>query len=217
MRVTSKGARTRRRILDVVVELLETQSYDAMSIAEITRRAEITRPGFYFHFATKGAAVAGVLEELLDEFVGVAAAWYEHPGDDPTAGVVEALEATIALWRSHVRLLDAMTRASAADPEAASLVASWTDGLTARAADRLRRDIADDLPPGGPSVEALAAFMVAATVDAMRRDVRSLADTGRPVPEVLETLAHVWTGVLSPRVGRRSDGRVSSQRDGESR
>lgn len=196
MRVTNKGARTRRRILDVVVELLETRSYDAMSIAEITRRAEITRPGFYFHFASKGAAVAGVLEELLEEFVTVAAAWYEHPGDDPLAGVEEALGATIDLWRSHAPLMDAVLRAAATDDEASELVGAWVDGLDGRAAGRLRRDVGARLPPTGPSIDSLAAFMVGATVDAMRRDVRSIVDTGEPTPEVLETLTYVWTSVI---------------------
>lgn len=200
--MTSKGARTRRRILDVVVELLETQSYDAMSVAEITRRAEITRPGFYFHFATKGAAVAGVLEELLAEFVGVAAAWYEHPGDDPLAGVEEALGATVELWRSHAHLMDAVLRAAADDREAAHLVDAWVEGLTAQAAGRLRRDLTGQLPIAGPSVESLAAFMVGATFEAMRRDVRAVVGAGEPVPEVLEALTYVWTQVIAPGAGR---------------
>lgn len=183
------------------MELLETQSYDAMSVAEITRRAEITRPGFYFHFATKGAAVAGVLEELLEEFVGVAAAWYEHPGDRPLAGAEEALRATVELWRSHAHLMDAVLRAAATDDEAAELVGAWVGELTNRGGGRLRRDIAGHLPPDGPSAEALAAFMVGATVDAMRRDVRSIVATGSQVPEVLETLVYAWVQVLTPRTG----------------
>jgi len=198
--VTTKGGRTRRRILDVVVDLLETRSFEEISIAEITRRAEVTRPAFYFHFPSKGAAVAAVLEGLYEEFVATAAAWYEHPGGDPLAGVPEALDATIALWRSHARLMDAMTRAAAADPEAAQLMSAWVDELTARAAVRLRQDIADQLPQEGPSVEALAAFMVGATFDAMRRDVRSIVETGNSGPEVLSTLTYVWTQVLA--VGR---------------
>ena len=197
--MTTKGGRTRRRILEVVVDLLETRSYDAMSIAEITRRAEITRPAFYFHFASLGAAVAGVLEELAEDFVTVAAAWYEHPGGDPLAGVPEALESTIALWRGHARLMDAVSRAAAVDTEASQVVAAWVDELTARAADRLRRDISAQLPAGGPSVESLATFMVGATFEAMRRDVRSIVQTGEPSTEVAETLVHVWTQVLAAR------------------
>ena len=195
--MTSKGARTRRRILDVVVDLLETQSYDAMSVAEITRRTDITRPAFYFHFATKGAAVAGVLEELLEQFVTVAAAWYEHPGDDPLAGVEEALGATIDLWRAHARLMDAVLRAAATDDEAAEIVGAWVEGLCERAGERLRRDVGTRLATNGPSVESLAAFMVGATLDAMRRDVGTIVERGRPAPEVRETLVYVWSRVIA--------------------
>lgn len=196
-KATTKGERTRRRILAVVVELLEELSFADVSIAEITRRAEVTRPAFYFHFPTKGAAVAVVLEELLEEFVEVAAAWYEHPGADPGAGVAEALEATVGLWRGNARLMDAIVRAAVADEEAAQLVAAWEEQLTERATDRLRRDIGGALPRSGPSVDALARLLVGATFDAMRRDVRAIVETGRPLPEVPEALAHVWLSVVA--------------------
>jgi AcrR family transcriptional regulator len=195
--VTTKGERTRRRILEVVVHLLETRSFGEISIAEITRRAEVTRPAFYFHFPTKGAVVAAVLEDLLDEFVGVAAAWYEHPGDDPASGVAEALAATVDLWRANARLMDAMVRAAAVDEEAAQLVGAWEAHLTERATDRLRRDLGPRLASGSPSVESLAQLLVGATFDAMRRDVRSIVGSGEPRPEVAAALAHVWLRVVT--------------------
>lgn len=198
MRVTTKGARTRRLILDVVVELLETRSYDEISIAEISRRAEVTRPAFYFHFPSKGAVLGAALDELRDEFIAVATAWYDHVGGDPLAGIPEALEATIALWRTHAHLLDAVGRAAVVDAEAADLVASWVAELTARATDRLRSDLGPRLRGGGPSVESVAEFLVGATFDAMRRDVRGIVETGSGCPEVAETLTFVWARVVAP-------------------
>lgn len=196
-KATTKGERTRQRILGVVVALLEERSFGDVSIAEITRRAEVTRPAFYFHFPTKGAVVAAVLEDLFEEFIGVAVDWYEHPDADPAAGVSEALEATVALWRSNARLMDAVVRAAAADEEAGQLVASWERRLVDRATDRLRRDIGPALPASGPSVEALAGVLVGATFDAMRRDVRRIVETGDPEPEVAAALAYAWLGVVS--------------------
>lgn len=197
MAVKTKGERTRRRILDVVVELLETRSFDEVSIAEVARRADVTRPAFYFHFPTKGAAVAAVLGDLFEEFIEVASAWYRHPGTDPGAGVTEALGATVASWRANARLMDALARAAAADDDAAQLVGAWESDLVERATDRLRRDIGARLPAEGPSVEALARVLVGATFDAMRRDVRALVSTGEADPEVAVALTHVWTRVIS--------------------
>lgn len=195
--MTTKGERTRQRILDVVVQLLETRSFGDISVAEITRRAEVTRPAFYFHFASKGAVVAAVLEDLFAEFIDVAAAWYEHPGEDPAAGVVEALEATVRLWRANARLMDAMLRSAAVDAEAAQLVGAWEGRLTDRAAERLGRDLDGRLSSAGPSVEALAQVLVGATFDAMRRDVHSIVASGVPRPEVAAALAHVWLRVVT--------------------
>jgi len=69
-RLRSKRAqRTRRRILDAVVEQLADESADDLSVAAIAQRAEVSEPTVYRHFPNREAiwdALADHFDELLD-------------------------------------------------------------------------------------------------------------------------------------------------------
>lgn len=195
--MTTKGGRTRQRILDAVGDLLSEGSFQQLSIAEITRRAHVTRPAFYFHFPSKGAAIAGVLEELFHEFIAVADAWYEHDSGDPLEGIPEALDGTIALWRSNAPLMHGMVQAATVDGEAGQLWRSWIEEFTRRVAERLHHDLDQAVLDGTPSIEALAELLVGASFDAMHRDVRRIVELGEETPEIGPTLAFLWTRALS--------------------
>lgn len=54
---------TKRAIKDALLELLEAQHYEKISVAALCRQAEITRATFYLHYD----GMDGVLSELLDE------------------------------------------------------------------------------------------------------------------------------------------------------
>ncbi len=168
----TKGDRRRERILDVVRELLEAHSFEDVSIAEITRRADITRPAFYFYFPTKGAAVASLMEGLIRE----------------------GMEATVALWRKHAVVMHGMVQAAAADKEAREIWQRWVAAFTARAVPT----IAADLGPGhaSPRPEQVATVLVDATFAAMQREVRSLVEEGAGTPGLVDAIVLVWRRAL---------------------
>jgi AcrR family transcriptional regulator len=189
--VVTKGDRRRQAILDAVAEMLETQSFEEISIAEITRRADVTRPGFYFYFPTKGAAVASLMEGLFAEFMDAASVWYEHRQSDQREGIRIGMDATIDLWRKHAVVMHGMVQAAATDREADALWQQWVAAFTARAVPTIR----DDVGRGGQT-EHLATFLVDATFAAMQRDVRSIVQTGTGTPDLLVTIVQVWTRTL---------------------
>lgn len=59
---------TRNTIKDALLELLEKQSFEKITVASLCRQAEITRATFYLHFQN----LDSVLNELLDEALMVA-------------------------------------------------------------------------------------------------------------------------------------------------
>jgi len=196
--MVTKGDRRRRRILDVVAELLETEAFEEISIAEITRRADVTRPGFYFYFPTKGAAVASLMEGLVAEFMEAAGVWYEHREADQVTGLRVGMEATVALWRKHAVVMNGMVQAAAVDDEADRIWQQWVAAFTARAIPTVTADL-----PRGANRSAkpadLAQFLVDATFAAMQRDVRALVRTGVGTPDLIDTLVHVWSQTLYRR------------------
>lgn len=197
--MVSKGDRRRQRILDAVAELLETETFDEISIAEITRRADVTRPGFYFYFSTKGAAVASLMEGLFAEFMDAAGVWYEHREDDQRAGLRVGMEATIALWRKHAVVMHGMVQAAAIDSAADAIWQQWLAAFTARAVPTVSADLAGRASSATPpSATELATFLVDATFAAMQRDVRAIVETGSGTPGLLDSIVHVWSRALYP-------------------
>ena len=66
MSVQQRGEETRNRILDVAQEAFARYGYDATGVAEICRRAGVTKGGFYHHFPSKQDVFLEMLERWLE-------------------------------------------------------------------------------------------------------------------------------------------------------
>ena len=64
--VQQRGEETRTRILDVAQEAFARYGYDATGVAEICRRAGVTKGGFYHHFPSKQDVFLEMLERWLE-------------------------------------------------------------------------------------------------------------------------------------------------------
>ena len=61
-----RGEETRARILEAATEAFARYGYDSASVAEICRRAGVTKGGFYHHFPSKQALFLEMLEQWLE-------------------------------------------------------------------------------------------------------------------------------------------------------
>ena len=68
-----KGDERRAALLASLADQLQDSSLDSINIADISRRAGVTRSAFYFYFESKALAVAALMEELYDESLAAAA------------------------------------------------------------------------------------------------------------------------------------------------
>ena len=59
--------RTKKKLIDATIDLLLEKGYDAISIQDITDRADLGRGTFYIHFKTKEDIVWSIIKENLDE------------------------------------------------------------------------------------------------------------------------------------------------------
>lgn len=65
MATQQRGEETRSRILEAAVTAFAKQGYDATGVAEICRRADVSKGAFYHHFSSKQA----LFLELLDRWL----------------------------------------------------------------------------------------------------------------------------------------------------
>ncbi|MFK0117575.1 TetR/AcrR family transcriptional regulator [Streptomyces sp. NPDC090994] len=59
--------KTRRALRDALVELVRERGFTALSVEDITQRADVARATFYSHFRDKDELFARVTRDLLDE------------------------------------------------------------------------------------------------------------------------------------------------------
>ena len=57
--------RSRQRLQEALIQLLEEQAYPDISITDITRRADLARVTFYQHFESKEALLLSVVEDFF--------------------------------------------------------------------------------------------------------------------------------------------------------
>jgi len=67
-RGTNRGDARRAALLGALEELLlDDTALDAITVAQVTKKAGVTRSGFYFYFANIATAVAALAETLYDD------------------------------------------------------------------------------------------------------------------------------------------------------
>ncbi|KUI25031.1 TetR family transcriptional regulator [Mycobacterium sp. IS-1742] len=100
------------RMIAVVVEILETDGYDAVQLREVARRARISLSTIYKRYATRDELILAALEAWMDDhrYAGVS----PHPRE-PDASLHEALMDLFCTifepWEQHPGMLTAYFRA----------------------------------------------------------------------------------------------------------
>lgn len=198
------GEQRRAAILAATEELLRERALARISVGDISQAAGVGRSGFYFYFASKGAVVAALLEDVFSEMVAGATHFFDGTGADVSDDVSSVRSAVFAAWeswRSHDALFLAMEDARGNDPAIGALWEAWLD----RFVDPIASAIARLQSSGGRTSGAgkltstrareLATILVAAN----ERTFERLSRAGTPpdqARETVETLADVWTSTI---------------------
>lgn len=64
--MSPRQADTRRRALEVALELFAEQGYEKTSLREIAERLNVSKAALYYHFASKEALLAGIVDCLVE-------------------------------------------------------------------------------------------------------------------------------------------------------
>jgi AcrR family transcriptional regulator len=196
-----RGPRRRRRspevaereIIAAAEELLRERPFRDLTVDEVMRRTELSRPSFYVYFKDRHQLVLRVAERFGDEMLTLASRWFEGTGPAGAATFREALEGIVAVYDQHGPVLHALSDAATVDPEVEltynSIMQTFIDTITTH--------IEAEIEAG--RILPLDARETARALCLMndRYLMAALGRTRTAAPEtVVETLATIWTRTL---------------------
>ncbi|AFM17813.1 transcriptional regulator [Mycolicibacterium chubuense NBB4] len=158
-RQPQKSDLRRSAILEALDVHLRESGFDGLNIADVTRRAGVTRSAFYFYFENKSAAVAALLEPMYDDGF-LAGDILADTAQPPRRRIRAMLEALLDTVDEHRYLLAAMLDARSAS---ASIRRVWDDAresFVPTVAGVITAERASGRAPAGPAADVLAGMLL---------------------------------------------------------
>jgi TetR/AcrR family transcriptional regulator, ethionamide resistance regulator len=195
-----EGRRVRRRRTPEVAEreiiaaaeaLLRERPFRELTVDEVMRRTDLSRPSFYVYFRDRHHLVLRVVEHLGAELFAMSDRWLRGSGNGPDLARA-ALEGIVDVYAEHGPVMRALADAAADDPGVEQAYADIVQGFV----DATARHIEDEIAAG--RVLPLDAGETARALVWMMERYLNLSFGGEPAEPraVAETLTTIWTRVL---------------------
>ncbi|WP_328358436.1 TetR/AcrR family transcriptional regulator [Mycobacterium sp. NBC_00419] len=146
----ARAEATRRRIMDAAVELFIDLGYGEAGLAEILARADVTKGAFYYHFESKEAVAAAIIDETYVKIAGAATTIIESSAPAVenivrATFVVADLMASDRTVQAGKMLAQSLTQVSDRGPKA---FLDWTALFVGQVRQAVSQgDLCDDLDP----------------------------------------------------------------------
>ena len=183
-----------RAILDAAEALLAAESFHALTVEDVMKKAGLTRTAFYRYFPDLEAVLLRRMSELHAELAEAASLWLDLDAD-PSEPILAANTGLAEVYKQHGRILLAFADAAGRGPE---IEKAWHDTVHSFVAPVVAR--IEDLQSRGlanvPNIEETARALV-------WMNERYLLETfGRrnesDVHVAAQTLSEIWHRVLFP-------------------
>jgi AcrR family transcriptional regulator len=158
-RQPQKSDLRRSAILESLDHHLRETGFDGINIADVTKRAGVTRSAFYFYFENKAAAVAALLEPMYDDGF-IASDILTGTADPPHWRIRAMVEALLDTVEHHRYLLEAMLDARAANPAIRQVWDDARESFVPGVAAMIAAERDSGRAPDGPPTEVLAGMLL---------------------------------------------------------
>jgi AcrR family transcriptional regulator len=177
-------------ILETAERLLEERSVQDISVDDLARGAGISRPSFYFYFASKEAVFLTLIDRLVEQ-ADVGREVIERIHEDPPARWREGLQVFFDVFGAHRGVVRAGAELRAINAEARELWSGVMEKWVGYAASAIEAERARGAAPDGADARQLAIALVS-----MNERVQYATFAGEPpsLPDdaVMGVLLEVW-------------------------
>jgi TetR/AcrR family transcriptional regulator, ethionamide resistance regulator len=181
-----------REIIAAAEAFLREHPFRAMTVDEVMRRTELSRPSFYVYFRDRHHLVLRVVEHLGSELYAMSQRWLRGTGDGPQLAR-EALEGIVNVYAQHGPVMRALADAAADDPGVEEAYNAIVENFVRATARHIEEEIAAGrVLPVDPHETANALVWM------MERYLNLSFGHDAPTPRqtVADTLTTIWTRVL---------------------
>ena len=190
-----------RAILETAERLLQERPLGEISVDDLARGAGISRPTFYFYFASKEAVLLTLLDRLVEE--ARAGIELERLPRDPVEVVRKGIASIHETFREHRAVALAAAEMRSSSSEVRALWEGVMEGFVQETTAAIEGERARGAAPGG-----IAARDLAMALNLMNERVfqATLSGEGPAMSDetVLDTLVEVWMRAI---YGARADER----------
>ncbi|MGP4057001.1 TetR/AcrR family transcriptional regulator [Mycobacterium sp. 4D054] len=158
-RQPQKSDLRRSAILESLDHHLRASGFDDLNIADVTRRAGVTRSAFYFYFENKAAAVAALLEPMYEDGF-LASDLLSDTSQPPRARIRGMLEALLGTVDEHRYLLAAMLEARASSSAVRGVWDDARESFVGPVASMIAGERESGRAPAGAPAEVLASLLL---------------------------------------------------------
>jgi TetR/AcrR family transcriptional regulator, ethionamide resistance regulator len=181
-----------REIVAAAESFLRERPFRELTVDEVMRRTDLSRPSFYVYFRDRHQLVLRVVERLGDELFAMSARWYTGAGDGRQLAR-DAIDGIVAVFAEHGLVLRALADAAVHDSEVeaayGAIVQSFVDVTARHIAAEIAAERVLALDPG-ETAKALVWMMERYLTLSLGREPITDAAT------VADTLATIWNRVL---------------------
>lgn len=181
-----------REIIGAAEALLHERPFRELTVDELMRRTELSRPSFYVYFRDRHHLVLTVVQHLEDELREMSNRWYQGDGDGPTL-IRESVEGVVGVYERHGPVLSALADAAADDPG----VEEVYQELVQRFVDTTAVHIEAELAAGRISgVDPWSTAEALIRMNERYLGVKLGREPFAPPDQVVRTVSAIWTRTL---------------------
>jgi AcrR family transcriptional regulator len=181
-----------REIIAAAEALLRERPFRELTVDEVMRRTDLSRPSFYVYFRDRHHLVLRVVEHLGAELFTMSDRWLRGNGNGPDLAR-EALEGIVDVYAEHGPVMRALADAAADDPGVEQAYTEIVQGFV----DATSRHIDAEIAAG--RILPLDARETARALVWMMERYLNLSFGTEPAADrraVADTLTTIWTRVL---------------------
>jgi TetR/AcrR family transcriptional regulator, ethionamide resistance regulator len=190
-----RSERTRQKIKDATIRLLDTRTYSDLAISDICREAGIATGGFYFHFERKADLIEEILREHNESFWSALMNALEYR--DLYSAVFGASSALVRAYHDSPGLVRCFNQLAMIDRTYVKLwenaATAWTAKLDLLLAEQVRPKPGEARPDTYGLLSFADLFLFGIFIE---RNAPLVASAGS-LEEIAENLAVLWFRALT--------------------